>query len=135
MKIALATGNYKNVVGHPGRCKGFIVYEIEDGKIINKEERENKFRHNHEHHEHHEHHDHDHNHEHGHNHNGHGTMGQPIAEMLKDCDYFIAKSMGQGFVNQLQRFGVKPAVVENVNDAETAALQLVEYLKKQENNS
>ncbi|GBD90326.1 dinitrogenase iron-molybdenum cofactor [bacterium BMS3Abin04] len=117
MKIALATGNYKNVVGHPGRCKGFIVYEIEDGKIINKEERENTFQHNH---------------EHGHNHNGqggHGTMGQPIAAMLQDCDYFIAKSMGQGFVNQLQKVNVKPAVVENINDAETAALQLVEYLK------
>ena len=127
MKIALATGNYKNVVGHPGRCKGFIVYEIEDGKIINKEERENTFQHNHEHE-----HSHDHNHEHGHNHNGqggHGTMGQPIAAMLQDCDYFIAKSMGQGFVNQLQKVNVKPAVVENINDAETAALQLVEYLK------
>lgn len=119
MKIALATGNYKNVVGHPGRCKGFIVYEIEDGKIINKEERENTFQHNH-------------NHEHGGNHDehgGHGTMGQPIAAMLQDCDYFIAKTMGQGFVNQLQRFGVKPAVVENINDAETAAMQLLEHLK------
>jgi len=128
MKIALATGNYKNVVGHPGRCKGFIIYEIENGKIINKEERENTFRHGH---------DHNHAHEHSHNHDhhndgygGHGTLGKPIAEMLQDCDYFVAKSMGPGFVNQLQAFNIKPAVVDNVNDAETAALQLVEYLGK-----
>lgn len=124
MKIALATGNYKNVVGHPGRCKGFIVYEIEDGKIISKEERENTFQHGHDHSHDHEHHSHEHSHDHG----GHGTMGKPIAEMLQDCDYFVAKSMGQGFVNQLQAFNIKPAIVEDVNDAETAALKLVEYL-------
>ena len=124
MKIALATGNYKNVVGHPGRCKGFIVYEIEDGKIISKEERENTFQHGHDHSHDHEHHSHEHSHDHG----GHGTMGKPIAEMLQDCDYFVAKSMGQGFVNQLQAFNIKPVIVEDVNDAETAALKLVEYL-------
>ncbi len=134
MKIALATGNYKNVVGHPGRCKGFIVYEIEDGKIINKEERENTFQHGHSH-EHSHDHEHSHNHEHNHENGGHGTLGKPIAEMLRDCDYFIAKSMGQGFINQLQSVNVKPAIVEDTNDAETAALQLVEFLKKQENNS
>ncbi len=128
MKIALATGNYKNVVGHPGRCKGFIVYEIEDGKIVNKEERENTFQHGHSH-------EHSHNHDHNHEHGGHGTLGKPIAEMLQDCDYFIAKSMGQGFINQLQSVNVKPAIVEDTNDAETAALQLVEFLQKHENKS
>jgi len=128
MKIALATGNYKNVVGHPGKCKGFIVFEIKDGKITNKEKRENSFQHGHDH-------NHSHNHEHSHDHNqhGHGTLGKPIAEMLQDCDYFIAKSMGQGFVNQLQNFSIKPAIVKDTNDAETAALQLVEHLENSSN--
>ena len=38
--------------------------------------------------------------------------------------------MGQGFVNQLQRFNIKPVIVEDINDAETAALQLIEQLKR-----
>jgi predicted Fe-Mo cluster-binding NifX family protein len=126
MKIALATGNYKNVVGHPGKCKGFIVLEIEDGKITKREERENTFQHGHNH-------NHSDDHSHEHTHHGHGTLGQPIAGMLQDCDYFIAKSMGQGFVNQLQNFNIKPAIVDNTNDAETAALQLVEHLKNSSN--
>ena len=128
MKIAVATGNYKNVVGHPGRCKGFIVFTVEDGKITNKEERENKFRHLHDHHHEHDHDHHD--HEHHDHHHGHGNLGKPIAEMLQDCDYFISKTVGQGFINQLNSFNIKPAIVENTNDAETAVMQLLEHLKK-----
>ena len=28
MKIAVATNNYKNIVGHVGMCKGFILYDV-----------------------------------------------------------------------------------------------------------
>ncbi len=42
-KIAIATDDQKRVTGHIGRCKGFVVYEINDGKILNKEVRENHF--------------------------------------------------------------------------------------------
>ncbi len=131
MKVGVATGNYKNVVGHPGRCKGFIVFTVEDGKITNKEERENIFRHNHDHHHEHNHDHSDHHHGNGHDHNhAHAALGRSIAEMLQDCDYFIAKTMGQGFINQLNYFNIKPAIVENTNDAETAVMKLVEHLKE-----
>ncbi len=134
MKVAVATGNYKNIVGHPGRCKGFIVFTIEDGKIINKEERENKFRHLHDHHHEHDHqHGHDGHHDHDHHNHAHTALGRSIAEMLQDCDYFLAKTMGQGFINQLHNFNIKPAIVENTNDAETAVTQLLEHLKNNRN--
>ncbi len=41
MKVAVATDDFVNVTGHVGRCNGFLVYEIEDGKVINVENREN----------------------------------------------------------------------------------------------
>lgn len=37
MKIAVATDDFKTVTGHVGRCNGFLVYEILDGKIVNQE--------------------------------------------------------------------------------------------------
>ena len=43
MKIAVATNNEKTVAGHVGRCKGFLVYEIEEQKINRIELRENTF--------------------------------------------------------------------------------------------
>ena len=42
-KIAIATNDHKRVTGHIGRCRGFAVYEIDEGKITNKEIRENLF--------------------------------------------------------------------------------------------
>lgn len=44
MKVAVATNNYKNVVGHIGHCKGFIIYDVENGEIKERREIENPFR-------------------------------------------------------------------------------------------
>lgn len=35
MKIAVSTEG-KNVSGHFGFCEGFTIYEVEDGKVLNK---------------------------------------------------------------------------------------------------
>ena len=86
MKIALATGNYRNVVGHPGKCKGFIVFEIEDEKIINKEERENSFQHGHDHSCNHEH---SHDHSHDHSQQGHGNLGNQLRKCYKTATILL----------------------------------------------
>ncbi len=39
-KIAIATNDQQRVTGHIGRCRAFMVYEIDGEKIINKELRE-----------------------------------------------------------------------------------------------
>ena len=43
MKIAVASDDYKTVSGHVGQCKGFIIYEIENGKIVDAQRRKNIF--------------------------------------------------------------------------------------------
>jgi len=42
-KIALATNDQIRVTGHIGRCRAFMIYEIDGNKIVNKELRENQF--------------------------------------------------------------------------------------------
>ena len=36
-KLAIATDDQKRVTGHIGRCRGFMIYEIDGEKVINKE--------------------------------------------------------------------------------------------------
>lgn len=40
MKIAVASEN-KNVAGHFGHCEGFEIYDVDGGKVVNKEFVEN----------------------------------------------------------------------------------------------
>jgi predicted Fe-Mo cluster-binding NifX family protein len=96
MKIAVATNDQKRVTGHIGKCKSFMIYEIEGGKIINKELRENLFT----------------NHRmHGHDHQNHGNGGghshSHLIEGLKDCEYLISKGGGWRVVEDLKRYNIK----------------------------
>ena len=43
MKIGIATDDFMTVTGHIGRCNGFIIYEIENGVIVSREQKENVF--------------------------------------------------------------------------------------------
>jgi len=43
MKIAIPTEDKINISGHFGRTKGFLIFEINDNKIINSEYRDNDF--------------------------------------------------------------------------------------------
>jgi predicted Fe-Mo cluster-binding NifX family protein len=118
MKIAVATNDQKRVTGHIGKCKSFMVYEIEGQKIINKELRENLFTnhrmHEHNHHEHHgggnDHHEHHGNgdgHNHHEHHSGGGHSHLHLIEGLKDCEYLISKGGGWRVVEDLKRYNIK----------------------------
>ena len=110
-KIAIATDDQKRVTGHIGRCRGFAVYEINDGKILNKEVRENLFtnieeadrviimkvkargggRHSHEH----------------------------LINGLKDCSYLISSGGGWRVVEDLKQHNIATLFtdVELIEDA------------------
>jgi predicted Fe-Mo cluster-binding NifX family protein len=114
-KIAVATNDQKRVTGHIGRCRGFMVFEINDQKIINKELRENQFT-NHRrgggHHHHGE----------GEEHRGqgHGRHGhERLVEGLKDCKYLISSGGGWRVVEDLKEHNIETLFtdVKSIDDA------------------
>jgi predicted Fe-Mo cluster-binding NifX family protein len=108
-KIAVATNDLNKVTGHIGKCKAFMVFEIDGDKILNKELRENLFT-NHR----------LHNHQHNHNHGeggGHSHAG--LIEGLKDCKFLISKGGGWRVVEDLKQHNITTlfADVEFIDDA------------------
>lgn len=115
-KIAIATDDQKRVTGHIGRCRGFIIYEIDNGKIINKESRENQFT-NHrmggaqQHH-----------HREGEAHRGQGQgrhSHEHLINGLKDCSYLISSGGGWRVVEDLKQRNITTLFtnVESIDDA------------------
>ena len=116
MKIAVATDDFMTVTGHIGRCNGFLIYEIENGAIASREQKENVFTH-HKMGEHEEHHHHG-GHEHGHSHSA-------LVEGLKGCSHLICTAAGWRAVEDLEQNNIK-VIFTNENDADTAALKLAD---------
>jgi len=109
-KIAIATNNGVNVTGHIGRCRSFMIYELNDSKILNKELRENVFTH---------HRISDHNEHHHGEGGGHSHAG--LIEGLKDCSYLISHGGGWRVVEDLKQHNITTLFteVELVEDAVT----------------
>jgi len=112
MKIAIATDDFANVTGHVGRCNGFIVYEVEDGKIKNVEQRKNVFT-NHKMHGYED--KQDHSHHHGHSH-------ASLVEGLADCSHLICSAAGWRLQEDFSQAG-KELIFTNEKSAEEAALK------------
>lgn len=95
MKIAIATNDQHTVAGHVGRCKSFMVFELNDTTILNKELRVNTFT----------------NHgnnqalEHSHHHNG-GHNHTGLIEGLNDCSYLISHGGGWRVVEDLRHHNI-----------------------------
>lgn len=107
-KIAIATNDQHRVTGHIGRCRAFMVYEIDGEKIIGKELRENNFT----------------NHRRGGEHNhSHGEGGEHrhthLIEGLKDCKYLISSGGGWRVVEDLKQHNISTLFtdVETIEDA------------------
>ncbi|MCF8354163.1 MAG: hypothetical protein K9H48_06900 [Melioribacteraceae bacterium] len=113
MKLAIATDDYKVVTGHVGRCKGFLVIDVEDGEIKNVEERPNTFTSHHR--------QEGGSHRHGNGHGaGHGH--HRLAEGLSDCSHLICCGCGWRLVDDLKQFNIEP-VLTNEQDAREAAIK------------
>lgn len=120
MRIAVASNDNINVTGHVGKCRGFLIIDVENGEILRKEVRKNSFT--------------DHvlekpeesKHSSGHG-AGHGNNDghKRLADGLKDCKYLISHGMGWKLVEDLKTLGIESIVTSELN-AETAAIRLEE---------
>lgn len=113
MKVALPTTDKTTIYGHTGHADFFMVLTVEDGKVIDREFRDNPHVNheghgNHPDHEHHHHHD---NHMHGDD-NAHDTM----IKSIEDCKYFIVKHVGRRCAPSLKKFDVKPVLIKGHGD-------------------
>lgn len=120
MRIAVASNDNINITGHVGKCRGFLIIDVENGEILRKEVRKNSFT--------------DHvlekpeesKHSSGHG-AGHGNNDghKRLADGLKDCKYLISHGMGWKLVEDLKTLGIESIVTSELN-AETAAIRLEE---------
>jgi transcriptional regulator with XRE-family HTH domain/predicted Fe-Mo cluster-binding NifX family protein len=121
MKIAVITDDHKTVSQHFGRAPFYLVFSIENGKILGQEVRE-KLGHaqlgGHEHGEHDEHHSHN---EHGFSEEHHARHSM-MAEAISDCEVLLCGGMGRGAYESMRMLGITP-VVTTIVDAEEAVKQ------------
>ncbi|MFZ5434117.1 MAG: NifB/NifX family molybdenum-iron cluster-binding protein [Calditrichota bacterium] len=104
MRIAFPTDDEQLIAGHAGRCRGFAVYDVENGQSQKVEFRPNTFTGHarglhpqgghdtgmgHSHHE-------------GHTHHSHSDL----VEALSDCNEVIACGMGPRLIDDLATGGI-----------------------------
>ncbi len=115
MKVAVVTNDGKTTSRHFGRAPYYLVFTVEEGNIVEKEQRP-KPGHQEFAHEDHEHPEHD--HLHGmdaHSADKHAQMLDPI----RDCEAVIVRGMGTGAYLAVKQAQIRPFVTE-VEDAEAA---------------
>ncbi|MDT3695335.1 MAG: NifB/NifX family molybdenum-iron cluster-binding protein [Ignavibacterium sp.] len=105
MKIAVATNDETRIAGHVGRCKGFLVFETENNKIVNKEIRTNTFTH---------HRQHEHNHHEQHHAQKHEHSHHSLIEGLNDCEVLIFNHGGWRLIEDLKANNIKPILTDEV---------------------
>ena len=98
MKVAIASDDKITISHHFGRAKGFMIFEIDDNKIINEEYRDNIGKSN-------------------------GECGScnhsMMIDNIKDCQVVISYGMGQHIYNDLTENNIRAVVTEEktVKDA------------------
>ena len=113
MKIAVATEDGKQISAHFGRSPYFAIYEIEEGRTVDRSMRENTFtghfrgKHG--------------NNDHGEHHHGQGDPHEhhSVAEGLGDCAVVISHGMGRKAWEDLRARGIE-MIVTDETDVDTA---------------
>jgi len=109
MKIAIPTMDGSSISPHFGRCKAFLVFDMNGKTILSREVRENGQGCSG--------HDHSEDHDHGHSHGGFVTL-------LGDCQAVIAKGIGGGAMQALRAGGIQVCTVQDACTPEEAAARL-----------
>lgn len=104
MKIGVASYNGKIISKHFGRSRYFVIFDIEDGKVVKSEARENTFT-AHARGECHE--DGPHEHDAGHGHHSHSS----IVQALHDCEAVLCYGMGWRAAEDLKAAGIKACIL------------------------
>lgn len=110
MKIAVASNDGKVISSHFGRSKGFVIFEIEDGKILDKKYIPNTFT----------------GHARGFHHDGlhHHDSHASIIENLRNCEAVISHGMGRRLYDELVSAGIKVYVTEETDVDEAVKLYI-----------
>jgi len=105
-KIAIATNDGKRVTGHIGKCRSFMIVELDGDKIMNQELRENVFTHHR---------------MHGENEGegGHNHSHTNLINGLKDCGYLISSGGGWRVVEDLKKNNITP-IFSDIDQIEEA---------------
>ncbi len=112
MKIAVITDDGKTISKHFGRADRYVVFTIEEGVIIDQEQRE-KAGHQQFAHEHHDDHIHERDHEHGHGFGAHSAAKHTtMIEPIRDCEAIIVRGMGRGAYLAMQAANIRAVVTE-----------------------
>lgn len=125
MKIAAITDDGATISQHFGRAPYYMVFTVEDGKIVGRDLREKaghaQFQHEGGHH-------HEEPHEHGHSggaqgRHGYGAAAQGrharMAAAITDCEAVLCRGMGWGAYESMKEHGITP-VVTDIRDIEEA---------------
>lgn len=109
MKIAIASDNQRDISAHFGRTLGFVIYTVENKKIVTREYRPNNFTGHATHSE-------------GH-HNMHHTHNS-IIEALRDCEVVISNGMGRRLYEDLISANIRPVITTETNVENALTLYL-----------
>lgn len=119
MKIAVVTDDSRIISAHFGRARYYLVFTIEDDRIVERELRP-KANHSHFAAE-----------EHGHSPSGeHGTdpaaqhRHNMMIETISDCQILIARGMGSGAYRSLMAGGIQPIITDVVEIDEALNIYL-----------
>jgi len=114
MRIAIASDDQQTIASHFGRTRGFLIYNIDQNKVINREYRINDFT----------------GHARGlegadHSMDRHG----PILFALHGCQAVIARGMGRRIYDDLQSAGIEAFIVNEENADQALQLYLQNALQ------
>jgi len=104
MKVAIPSDNRETITKRTGQSKGFMVYEVSNGKIIHSEYRENTMN------------EHDEEAEHSHS---------QIIELLKDVDILLVAAIGKYMKRDVENSPLKYQLVK-----EEKLTQIIDNLLK-----
>ncbi len=94
MKIAVVSDDKESICHHFGKARGFLVFEIDDKKIVKTQYRENS----------------------GRNTGECGSCNHSrMIENIKDCKAVISFGMGRGIFNDLEKHGIDAIVTDEEN--------------------
>jgi len=110
MRVAVASLDGESISPHFGRSTCFIIFDVEDGKVLRKELRKNT-----------------HTSHAGGNCHTPGHEDQPhshadIVEALHDCQAALCYGMGWRAAQDLQQNGILPVIVDRKRPAEEAVI-------------
>ena len=100
MKIGIASDDRINIAQHFGRTLGFVIADIEDGKVLSEGYRENNFS--------------MHMQQGGHQHGEHGNSHSAILTALADCDVVLARGMGRRIYDDLRGANIQSVITDQV---------------------